>query len=47
MGICHCRDCQRATGSAFAAALIVPRSAVSITGKMKYYGVTGDNGNLV
>ena len=47
MGICHCRDCQRATGSAFAAALIVPRSAMTITGEVKYYGVTGDSGNLV
>jgi hypothetical protein len=28
MGNCHCRDCQRATGSAFAAALLVPRNAV-------------------
>ncbi len=47
MGICHCRDCQRATGSAFAAALMVPRSAVTITGEVKYYGVIGDSGNLV
>lgn len=47
MGICHCRDCQRATGSAFAAALIVPRSAMTITGEVKYHGVTGDSGNLV
>jgi hypothetical protein len=30
MGICHCRDCQRATGSAFAAALMLPRNAVTI-----------------
>jgi hypothetical protein len=47
MGICHCRDCQRATGSAFAAALIVPRNCVTITGEVKYYAVTGDSGNLV
>lgn len=24
---CHCRDCQRASGSAFAAALIVPAAS--------------------
>jgi hypothetical protein len=47
MGLCHCRDCQYATGSAFAAALISPRSAVTITGSVKYYQVTGDSGNLI
>jgi hypothetical protein len=30
MGNCHCRDCQQATGSAFAAALLVLRDAVTI-----------------
>jgi hypothetical protein len=47
MGNCHCRDCQQATGSAFASTLIVPRTALTITGEVKYYGVTGDSGNLV
>jgi hypothetical protein len=44
MAICHCRDCQRSTGSAFAAAMRVPRHAVTITGEVKYYEVTGDSG---
>jgi hypothetical protein len=35
MGLCHCRDCQYATGSAFAAALISLCSAVTITGSLK------------
>jgi hypothetical protein len=47
MGKCHCRDCQRATGSAFAAAILVPRSEVTITGEVKYYEAIGDSGNLV
>ena len=47
MGNCHCRDCQRATGSAFAAAVLVPVSAVRITGEVKYYEVTGDSGTVV
>jgi hypothetical protein len=30
--ICHCRDCQRASGSAFAASLIVPRDRLWFRG---------------
>ena len=47
MGNCHCRDCQQATGTAFAAAILVPRRAVTITGDVKYYDVTGDSGGIV
>jgi len=47
MGNCHCRDCQRATGSAFAAAVLVPVNAVSISGEVKYYEVVGDSGAIV
>ena len=42
-----CRDCQRATGSAFASLLFVPRHAVTIAGDVKYYEVTGESGNRV
>jgi hypothetical protein len=28
---CHCRDCQRQTGSAFALSMVVPRAALAIT----------------
>jgi hypothetical protein len=44
-GNCHCRDCQRSSGSAFVPALFVPREAVKITGEVKYYAVTADSGN--
>lgn len=47
MGNCHCRDCQRATGTAFAAGMLVPSDAVTITGEVKYYDVTGDSGGIV
>lgn len=47
MGNCHCRDCQRATGSAFAAAMLIPSSAVKIDGNVKYYDAIGDSGSIV
>jgi hypothetical protein len=47
MGNCHCRDCQQATGTAFAAAILVLRDAVTITGDVKYYDVMGDSGGIV
>jgi hypothetical protein len=47
MGNCHCRDCQRATGTAFAAGILVPRDAVTVTGDVKYYEVTGDSGQTI
>ena len=47
MGNCHCRDCQQATGTAFAAAILVPRDAVTIFGDLKYYEVIGGSGQFV
>jgi hypothetical protein len=44
VGNCHCRDCQRATGTAFSAGMLVPRNAVTISGNVKYYDVVGDSG---
>lgn len=45
---CHCRDCQRASGSAFVAILRVPAAAFTVTkGKPKFYTTTGDSGNSV
>ena len=46
-GNCHCRDCQRVTGSAFAANLAVPKDDLKITGEVKYYEVKADSGNTV
>lgn len=45
---CHCRDCQRATGIAYASAIFVPASAVRIAkGNPKYDVVTGESGNRI
>lgn len=45
---CHCRDCQRTTGTAYAPVLAVPKDAVKITqGEPTYYTVTADSGETV
>ena len=45
---CHCRDCQRASGTAFVAILRVSAAAFKVTkGTPKFYTVTGDSGNKV
>ncbi len=44
---CHCRDCQRSTGSAFAAVMVVPVNAVTLHGEPRYYKTVGDAGRAV
>lgn len=44
---CHCRDCQRASGSAFCPVLYVPKAALTITGESTYHDVRAESGNLV
>jgi hypothetical protein len=42
---CHCRDCQRETGSAFAAIIMVPTAAFRVVrGEPRYFGVKADSG---
>ena len=35
---CHCRDCQRANGAAYAAIVVVPKSEVQVRGDPRYHG---------
>ncbi len=43
--ICHCRDCQRASGSAFAASLVFPTDRITFNdGELKAYSVTSAAG---
>ena len=46
-GLCHCRNCQRYTGSSFEAVIAFPTPAVSIQGELKTYHDTGDSGQPV
>jgi hypothetical protein len=41
---CHCRDCQRANGSAYAAIVAVPKAAVQLRGELRYHRVVGVSG---
>jgi hypothetical protein len=44
----QCRECQRASGTAFAAILRVPAAAFTVTkGAPKFYTVTGNSGNTI
>lgn len=45
---CHCRDCQRATGSAFATFCVVPEAAFQLErGRPKSFEVEADSGGRV
>src|SRR5215470_5874497 len=44
---CHCRDCQQASGSAYAAIVVVPRSAVQINAEPRYHKVVGGAGKAI
>jgi hypothetical protein len=44
---CHCRDCQRATGSGCAPIVVVPRDAVEVRGELRYHALVGGSGKLI
>ena len=45
---CHCRDCQRASGTAYVAAMRMPAAGFRITkGTPKHYVSNADSGNAV
>ena len=46
-GLCHCRNCQRYTGSAFETVIAFPTSCISVQGELKTYDDTGDSGHSV
>ena len=44
ISVCHCLDCQKRSGSAFAAQVRFPADQVTVTGEASTYIATGDNG---
>jgi len=45
--VCHCRDCQKFTGSVFAALVRVPKEAMTIEGTLKMFTSIGGSGNPI
>jgi hypothetical protein len=46
-GLCHCRNCQRYTGTGFETFIAFPANAISVKGELKTYKDTGDSGQPV
>ncbi|MSP03145.1 MAG: GFA family protein [Acetobacteraceae bacterium] len=43
-GICHCKSCQKTTGTSFSVVIAIPAPALTVTGDVKVYDSTGDSG---
>lgn len=43
-GLCHCRSCQKTTGTSFSVVVAIPASALNVTGEVKVYDSKGDSG---
>jgi len=44
VGVCHCSDCQKSTGSAFNVVVAVPTPTVSVQGALSTFEGRGDSG---
>jgi hypothetical protein len=47
VGVCHCRNCQKQTGTAFSIVVAIPKPALSVQGALKDYADRGDSGKAV
>jgi hypothetical protein len=47
LAVCHCRECQRQSGSAFGMSLVVARDALRVTGETKSFTRKADSGSEV
>ncbi len=45
--VCHCQDCKKHTGSAFATAMFFLKTDVDITGELKSFDKGTDAGNVM
>jgi hypothetical protein len=47
VGVCHCQNCQKASGSAFAAVVGIPQTALSVQGDLTTFEDKGDSGKTM
>jgi hypothetical protein len=47
VGLCHCRDCQKFTGSAFALVIALPKPALTVTGVLEGFATLGSSGKSI
>jgi hypothetical protein len=44
---CHCRNCQKASGTGHGSHILVPKTALEVTGEVRYHESLADSGNTV
>jgi hypothetical protein len=47
VGVCHCKNCQKQTGTAFSVLVGIPKTEMSIQGRLKTFHDKGDSGQAV
>jgi hypothetical protein len=44
VGVCHCKSCQKSTGTAYSAVVAVPTATLTVSGTTKRFDGVGDSG---
>ena len=47
VGVCHCTNCQKETGTAFNVVVAIPQPELSLQGSLKTFRARGDSGKEV
>ena len=47
VGVCHCKNCQRFSGTAFASVVGLPKPALKLQGELKTFTDRGDSGKAM
>jgi len=46
VGVCHCKNCQKGTGTAFSVVVALPSPALSVQGTLHTFTGRGDSGKI-